>query len=257
MQGAILLAHRPTTAVSLGPMAASGLAAYYKELGLSEDAWHLGPEHPDLERLALRVLAESARARILEVGVQAGGFAVPVIAEAAGRSGFAYTGVDALQYTNAVPLRLIANYLEGQGIAGPLRFVEADSTEVLRGLSAESFDLILLDHYKAKYPLDLYIVFARRLLSPGGTILVHDVLAHAAGAWTICERVCAAFGYTWTIDDEVPNGVAIVRKGGAPPHSTRARIIGLEVGLRWRAHSAIVAMRRLAGRSLRALGLRA
>jgi predicted O-methyltransferase YrrM len=238
-------------------MMTGDLGEYYRELGLPEHAWHLGPEHPDLERLALRLLDGSVSARILEIGVQSGGFAVPVIAESAGRPGFSYTGIDALQYTNAVPLRLIAGYLDRRGIRGPIRFVEADSTDVLRAMSAGPFDFILLDHYKAKYPLDLYIICARGLLSADGTILVHDVLAHAASAWRICERVCRAFGYTWTIDRAVPNGAAIVRRSQAPRRAALARVVGVEVALRWHAHAAIVRLRRAGGRALRAGGLRA
>ena len=233
-----------------------GLAEYYQALGLPGDAWHLGPEHPALERFALRVLDGSARARILEVGVQSGGFAVPVITDAAARPGFSYTGIDALTYTNAVPLRLIENYLEQRHLSGPIRFVEGDSTQVLGTLPADSFDLILLDHYKAKYPLDLHIVCARELLSADGTIIVHDVLAHAARAWTICERVCRAFGYTWTIDSSVPNGVAVVRRGPGPRRPALVRLVGAEVAVRWRAHDAAAGIRRSAGRALRAAGLR-
>lgn len=234
-----------------------GLGEYYKAVGLPADAWHLGPEHPELERLALRLLADATRARILEVGVQSGGFAVPVIAESSGRPGFSYTGIDALKYTNAVPLGLIADYLERCGIVGDIRFVEGDSTSVLGAMAADSFDLILLDHYKAKYPLDLHIVCARGLLSADGTIVVHDVLAHAAQAWTVCERVCRAFGYTWTIDAAVPNGAAIVRRGRSSQRATLAYLVGLEVATRWQAHAAAVGVRRTAGRLLRGLGLRA
>jgi hypothetical protein len=55
------------------------LQQYYASLGLPEAAWLVGPEHPAIEELALAVLATTRGARILEVGVQSGGFAVPVI----------------------------------------------------------------------------------------------------------------------------------------------------------------------------------
>jgi hypothetical protein len=238
-------------------MSTMELTEYYKALGLPDEAWHLGPEHPELERLALRVLGGSARARILEIGVQSGGFAVPVILDSAGRPGFSYTGVDALKYTNAVPLGLIADYLDQRRITGPIRFVEGDSTQALSAMTADSFDLILLDHYKAKYALDLHIVCARELLNAEGTIIVHDVLAHAARAWSICERVCRAFGYTWTIESGVPNGAAIVRRGhGARRRPMLAYLVGAEVAVRWQAHAAVSDGRRGAGRLLRAVGLR-
>ena len=33
------------------------LAAYYQSLGLPEDSWYIGPEHPGLENLAVTELA--------------------------------------------------------------------------------------------------------------------------------------------------------------------------------------------------------
>lgn len=235
---------------------AVSLQQYYARLGLPEEAWHIGPEHPSIENLAIRLLATTRQARILEVGVQSGGFAVPVILSSAHRAGFSYTGVDSLDYTNAVPLRLIAEYLATRGITQNLRFIESDSTAALRTLVAHSFDLILLDHYKPKYPLDLYEVCARDLLNADGVIVLHDVLGHAASEWDTCERVCRAFGYEWTIDSDVVNGAAVIRRGRSAKRPVTAAIVRLEVTTRWRLHAATLAMRRRAGRMLRAAGLR-
>jgi len=231
------------------------LQQYYARLGLPEEAWHVGPEHPSLEELALRILATTERARILEVGVQSGGFAVPVVLATARRSGFAYTGIDSLDSTNAVPLRLISEYLAQHGVTEHLRFIESDSTAALRTLPQDSYDLILLDHYKPKYPIDLREVLARGLLGAGGAIVVHDVLTHAAADWKVCERVCRAFGYDWTIDPTVFNGAAIIRRAPGAPVTPRRAFL-LDVRARWWAHAAVLHSRRFAGRALRALGLR-
>jgi predicted O-methyltransferase YrrM len=233
------------------------LQQYYASLGRPEEAWHVGPEHPSIEDLAIRLLATTRQARILEVGVQSGGFAVPVILASAHRSGFAYTGIDSLDYTNAVPLRLIADYLATRGITQTLQFIESDSTTGLRTLQPNSFDLILLDHYKPKYPRDLYEVCMRDLLSDDGVIVVHDVLGHAANEWKVCERVCTAFGVQWTIDAGVVNGAAIIRRARLSSRQTMSVArIGLEVKARWQVHATMLACRRGLGRLLRAAGLR-
>lgn len=232
------------------------LQQYYASLGLPEEAWHVGPEHPSIEELAIRLLATTRHARILEVGVQSGGFAVPVILASANRPGFAYTGIDSLDYTNAVPLRLIADYLATRGITQNLRFIESDSTAALRTLPAKAFDLILLDHYKPKYPLDLHEVCARGLVSDDGVIVLHDVLGHAASEWTVCERVCRSFGYDWAIDSDVVNGAAIVRRRKTAARTKSGTLAALEVKTRWHLHATTLACRRGLGRLLRAAGLR-
>jgi predicted O-methyltransferase YrrM len=233
------------------------LEDYYARLGLPPDAWHVGPEHPSLEELGVRLLGVTRQARILEIGVQSGGFAVPVILEMANRAGFSYTGVDSLDYTNAVPLKLVAGYLASRGVTEHLRFIEGDSTAALRTLAARSYDLILLDHYKPKYPLDLFEICARDLLSGDGAIVLHDTMAHAAAAWKVCERVCRAFGYRWTMDTDVVNGAAIVRRGADEDRSNaRVAAIGVEVKARWLLHATAVRGRRGAGRLLRRAGLR-
>ena len=110
--------------------------------------------------------------------MQSGGFAVPVILVAARRERFAYTGVDNLEYTNAVPLRYIAAYLGLHGITRGLRFFEGSAGPVVRAASSQLYDLILIDHYKPRYPIDLYALCSRGALSDDGAIA--RVLAHIA-----------------------------------------------------------------------------
>jgi spermidine synthase len=203
------------------------------------------------------LLAKTRRARILEIGVQSGGFAVPVILANAARSDFSYTGVDNLEYTNAVPLRLILEYLQHRGVAENVRFIEGDSSVVLGSATPSCYDLILLDHYKPKYAADLYRICAREVLSADGAIVLHDVLTHAADDWKVCERVCREFGYGWMIDAGVSQGAAIVRRGSGPsPATTNRRLLHAGITLRWQAHAAVLRARRAAGRFLRATGWR-
>ena len=212
-------------------MSPTTLQDYYQNLGLPEEAWHIGPEHPGLEQFALRILATLAQARTLELGVQSGGLAVPLISGAAGRPDFSYTGVDSLEYPNAVPLRLIADYLTQAGITAPARFIESDSTRVLRTASPSSYDLI-------------------------SELAAHDVLAGAKADWRVCEDVCRAFGYTWTIDASVLQGVAIVRRGDPPQTAIRQSLIGMRVRSRWYAHALVLRTRHAIGRVLRSIGVR-
>ncbi len=233
------------------------LEEYFQHLGLPEDTWHIGPEHPGLERLALTLLARKSQTRVLELGVQAGGFAVPVILHASSWPAFSYTGVDNLEYTNAVPLRLIESYLRDNGVTAPLKFVEGDSTPVVKGAGRHAFDFILLDHYKPKYPLDLYLICSREVLSGQGTILLHDVLTHAAPDWKVCEQVCRAFGYRWTIDAEVPGGTAIVSRNAALQGTKLGQaLVAIRVNVRWMAHATVLRTRRTVGGLLRSMGLR-
>jgi len=232
------------------------LQEYYADLGLVEDAWHVGPEHPGLEELGISLL-DHGKARILEIGVQSGGFAVPVILATAGRPGFSYVGVDNLEYTNAVPLRLVAGYLALHGVTENVEFFEGDSARVLAQVRPDSFDLILIDHYKPKYPLDLFTVCERGLLSQNGRIVLHDVLTHAAPDWKVCERVCRAFGYEWRINAQVSQGAAVVKRSqAASPSTAFIAFVGLEVRARWYWHAAKLYVRRRIGGLLRAAGLR-
>lgn len=233
------------------------IRAYYEQAGLPDDAWHIGPEHPGLEQLALRVIEAHSAARLLELGVQSGGFAIPVILATWQTPNFSYAGVDNLEYTNAVPLTLVERYLRQEGVTAPLRFVEGDSTSVLLSMPPHSYDFILFDHYKPKYPIDLYHVFSRDLLRDGGAIILHDVLTHAAPDWVVCREVCAAFGYRWDIHDEVSQGAAVVSRGTPiDAGGWRQSAVGARVRLRWSAHAAVLRSRRAVGRSLRAAGLR-
>jgi predicted O-methyltransferase YrrM len=240
------------------PNVIADLQQYYRDLGLADDGWHLGPEHPSLEQLGVALVTATKKRRILEIGVQAGGFAVPVILAVAQQTNFSYLGVDNREYTNAVPLKLVADYLRRHGVTEGVRLVEADSTTVLRTAERGAFDLILMDHYKPKYPFDLLHIFRRDLLSDDGAIVLHDVLAHAAREWAICTRLSRAYGYTSVIDATVFQGAGIIRRAAAADHtgSARAAVLATRVISSWHLHAGVLRTRRAAGRTLRAVGLR-
>jgi predicted O-methyltransferase YrrM len=188
------------------------LEEYYRDLGIPDSHWHIGREHPSLEDYALRLLADLPQARILEVGYQSGGFAVPVILEMQGRTDFEYLGIDSLGYGNSVDGTTIARYLRDQGVTGGYEFAVGDAGQYLKELPHRQFDLILVDHYKPLYARELLTIIRRRLTSPEGYILFHDILGEASGAWKDCTRVCNAYGYAWSIAREVPEGLALVRR---------------------------------------------
>jgi hypothetical protein len=98
------------------PRHVPNLHHYYRSLDLPEESWHVGPEHPGLEELGIRLVMGTKQRRILEIGVQSGGFAVPVVLAVAHAGSFSYLGVDNREYTNAVPLQLVADYLELRGV---------------------------------------------------------------------------------------------------------------------------------------------
>jgi SAM-dependent methyltransferase len=193
------------------------LARYYLDRGLSEDQFCLGEEHPGLENLALALLRESDSRRVLEIGYQSGGFAVPLILELNETVGFRYVGLDNFAYPNAVETDVVRDFLAEANTDRRQNF-EFRQISAGRFLMhcREQFDLILIDHVKKLYPRTLLLIFARRLVAPEGVILLHDVLGCAAGPWRRCIAICSTFGYCWEIVDDVPGGVAIIRPGDLP-----------------------------------------
>ncbi|MBM3779079.1 MAG: hypothetical protein FJW23_12745 [Acidimicrobiia bacterium] len=233
------------------------LSAFYEQRGVPADAWHIGPEHPALENVAIDLLGRLPGRQVLEVGVQAGGFAAPVIAAARDWPGFEYTGVDNHAYANAPPFALLQAFLQERGIVAPVRFVHSDAGAFLSGAGPDSFDLILLDHDKPCYPRDLHLVLSRNLLRAGGVVLIHDVLGNARDAWRVCQRVARLHGCATEVRADVPEGLGMVRYGERSPASSATRAwmgARLSLGL-WR-HQIRMSARHAAGRALRALGLR-
>jgi predicted O-methyltransferase YrrM len=198
------------------------LARYYAEHGLDRSQFWFGAEHPALEQAALRLLSGRTSCRVLEIGYQAGGFAVPIVIGLHRLPGFHYTGLDSRAYPNAVSRELLGGYLSGRGVPEDrMRLLTVDAWDFLM-TCGEAFDLVLIDHVKGLYPRELETLLARRLVTAGGVILLHDVLEKAAEAWVQCARLCTKFHCGWRIDEGVPAGLAIVSVANGAPRFTSA-----------------------------------
>jgi len=186
------------------------LAEYYRSLGYPSSKWHVGVEHPDLEDYALRLLQGLPTPRVLEIGYQAGGFAVPLILGM--HEEFSYVGIDSLSYDNAVNGDVLAAYLRSQGVKSGFEFLQEDACHYLYRHRSSRFDLILIDHYKPFYPRELLAIVQHGLLAKDGHILLHDIRGRAQGVAGLCEAIARAYQYSWTVTDSVPEGLAMMQR---------------------------------------------
>jgi methyltransferase family protein len=224
------------------------LQEYYVTLGLPPSRWHIGAEHPSLEQHAIARLGRMPGARVLEIGYQSGGFAVPVILAMHARRDFSYLGVDALVYGNAVEGDVIGRYLDAQGARRCWEFRAGDAADVVRRLRGP-FDLVLIDHDKRLYPRELLAVLRRGLVSRDGCVLLHDVLGKARAAWHDCAIIAAAHGHLAAVVPDVPGGLAVLTPGSARTGARRDRIRLLAVLARIQARSLSDALRAAARRT--------
>ena len=229
------------------------LSAFYAAAGVTADRWHVGPEHPALERVAIAELQRRDGRRVLEIGVQAGGFAIPVIAACARLPGFSYTGVDNHAFPNAVPFSLLRSFLASEGLSGT--FVESDSAAYLAAAEGP-FDLILLDHWKPLYARDLLPILSRPLIAADGVVMLHDVTGVGAGEWPACRAVARACGWEAEIRTDVPGGLALLRRRHGPRPAAWRGIVTVWLEARAAAHNGRRAVRHAMGRLLRRAGLR-
>lgn len=191
----------------------NALSDYFASDGLPDKKWHIGPEHPLLENYAIDLLEKGgASKRVLEIGYQSGGFAVPIILYFHKDDRFRYTGIDNHSYENAVSAATIEQYLSLRGAIKRYAFHEGDASVCLKKLRGSSFDLILIDHYKPLYPRELSILLGNGMLAEGGCILFHDVLGRASGIWKQCEILLGWYGLSSTIIPEIPGGLAVARQ---------------------------------------------
>ena len=223
------------------------LSEYYQGLGYPGSRWHIGREHPHLEEYAIRLLHGMPRAKVLEVGYQAGGFAVPVILAMRGRPDFTYLGIDSMAYENAVGGKVIAQYLRDHDVIGCYEFVERDAGEFLARMPLQQFDLVLIDHSKSLYPREFRTLVRRGLVSPYGYTMFHDVLGEAREVWRDCVVIARSSGYSWSIVSEIPEGLAVVRQEGLPQGITwlqcvERHLVDLRISIR-QARSAIGRLR--------------
>ncbi len=188
------------------------LSEYYVQLGYEPQKWHIGPEHPFLENYAIRLLNKMPSARVLEIGYQSGGFAVPLILSQSGRPDFSYTGIDSLSYDNAVGPRIIAEHLLSLGMTDGYQFLTAESNSFLRQHCSSGYDLILVDHLKQWYPRELLTILSHDLIAAEGYVLLHDIAGRASAFEADCRRIALAYSYEWSTTDEVPEGLAVVKR---------------------------------------------
>jgi hypothetical protein len=189
------------------------LSEFYIREGLNRDQWHIGPEHPYLEEFALGILSKKKLKRVLEIGYQAGGFAVPLILASQGDPGFSYAGIDNGSYANCVDKSIIEKYLDRNGIPREkYSFYRRDASKGLGKLEKKQFDLVLIDHYKPLYLREFYKILKTKLLAPEGVIIFHDVLGRASEIWKQCKRLCELTGCSWEVVETVPGGIGVVRQ---------------------------------------------
>lgn len=197
-----------------------GLREYYQKIGYQNSQWHIGPEHPRMEEYTLKLLLRTRHKRVLEIGYQAGGFAVSVILAMKNDPEFNYTGIDDGSYANSVEKNVICKFLEDSNVQQNIyAFYKGDAHTFLYNLTKVQFDVILVDHYKPLYLREFYGIVKNDLLDPEGYILFHDVLERASKIWVKCQNLCDLFGFSWEIINEIPGGMAVVRK--IPNHSAK------------------------------------
>ena len=88
-----------------------------------------------------------------------------------------------------------------------------------------------MDHSKLFYSREFYTIASKGLITPGGYILFHDVLEKAGMAWKECELICLAFGFSWQVVEDVPGGLAAVKRslGGVPAKGLPQLTVRLQV----------------------------
>lgn len=191
------------------------LHEWYLRNGVQDGEFCLGPEHPAMEDIAITLLEKRPTKRILEIGYQSGGFAIPVIAHFAQSPGFQYTGIDNLEFHASRPggweFSHLGECLDEIGVPRDVyQFHTGDAKEFLTECT-DKYDIILIDHLKALYVRELRVVLQHKLIDPEGFILLHDVNKRASQAWNDCKKWCQCFGCTWAIHDEVASGLAVVK----------------------------------------------
>lgn len=190
------------------------LNGWYLRNGVHEGEFCVGPEHPAMENLAISFLEGRSTKRVLEIGYQSGGFAIPIITQLAKFPGFHYTGIDNLEFHSNRPggwnLSHLSSCLDEFEVPKTAYdFHTGDAKEFL-ARCREKYDLILIDHLKALYVRELRAILQRKLVQPTGCLLLHDVNKRADQAWEDCKKWCQCFHCSWTVHDDVASGLAVV-----------------------------------------------
>jgi predicted O-methyltransferase YrrM len=123
------------------------------------------------EFLAVLVRASLAR-RVLEIGTS-NGYSTLWLAEAARAISGCVTTVELADYK----VELAQANFARSGLSSFITLVHADASSVLRKSDPNSYDLIFLDAERSEYPR-LWPEL-RRVLRPGGLLIVDNAISHA------------------------------------------------------------------------------
>ena len=124
------------------------------------------------EFLGILVRATLAR-RVLEIGTS-NGYSTLWLAEAARAVGGSVTTVEASEFK----ARLAEENFSRSGLAARIELIRDDAERVLARSESSAFDLLFLDSERIEYPG--WWPDVRRLLRPGGLLVVDNATSHEA-----------------------------------------------------------------------------
>ncbi len=133
--------------------------------------------------LALLVRATAAR-RVLEIGTS-NGYSTLWLAEAASAIGGAVTTVESAEYKIALAA---ANFARS-GLSAFIAQVHEDAGRLLERSAGADYDLVFLDSERPEYPG--WWPHLRRVLRPGGLLVVDNATSHAGQMAPFVELVTA------------------------------------------------------------------
>ena len=135
--------------------------------------------------LAVLVRASAAR-RVLEIGTS-NGYSTLWLAEAARGIGGSVTTVESADDKIALAA---ANFARS-GLSAFVTLVHDDAARLLQRTDDGAYDLIFLDSERAEYPG--WWPYLRRVLRPGGLLIVDNATSHVEQMAPFIALVCAEF----------------------------------------------------------------
>jgi predicted O-methyltransferase YrrM len=148
-------------------------------------------EPPTAELLGVLIRASGAR-RILELGTS-NGYSTIWLADAAEATGGDVVSVD----TDPDRTELARENLEGAGLAAVVELRTQDAATALADAGDGEFEFVFLDAERPAYPD--YLGDLQRVLAPGGTLAVDNVISHADELERFTSLIEASAGLTQTV----------------------------------------------------------